>query len=125
MKRIKTITVITVLVMLIIALAGCGKKEDDQLAGVWEYNDTENGIGAIYDLKTDGTGTYTMIVGEQEVVYELKYEVKDGHLLVTYVNNEIFTEDDVFDSEFNFKDSNTLIVKDSFGEELEFIRKAE
>ena len=64
-----------------------------------------------------------MIVGETEVTYELKYEVKDGHLLVRYVNNESFTEDDVFDSEFSFKDDNTLIIKDSLGKEMEFLKK--
>ena len=64
-----------------------------------------------------------MKVGEEEVTYELKYEAKDGHLLVSYVNNEIFSEDDVFDSEFSFKDAKTMIVKDSFGEEQTFIKK--
>ena len=95
----------------------------DSLTGIWEYSDTENGIKTVYDLKDDGTGTYTMTVGDNEVIYELKYEVKDGHLLVTYVNNDTFTEDDVFDNEFSFKDSNTIIIKDSNGEELTYIKK--
>jgi hypothetical protein len=108
---------------MLLSLAGCGKKEENSLVGTWEYSDTESGIGAVYVLKDDGTGTYTMKVGETEVTYELKYEVKDGHLLVRYVNNEIFTEDDVFDNEFSFRDAKTLIVKDTLGEELPFIRK--
>ncbi|MBR4462108.1 MAG: hypothetical protein IKS51_05985 [Erysipelotrichaceae bacterium] len=118
----KLFTVLLALTMLL-TVAACGKKGDSSLAGVWEYADTENDIGAVYDLKEDGTGTYTMKVGETEVTYELKYEVKNGHLLVTYVNNEIFSEDDVFDSEFSFKDANTLIIKDSDGMEMEFIKK--
>ena len=64
-----------------------------------------------------------MKVAGQEVAYDLKYEVKDGHLLVTYLNNDTFTEDDVFDSEFSFKDANTLIIKDSFGEEMTYVKK--
>ena len=121
-----------VILMMFIALActfmvacgGSGENEgDNSIVGLWEYSDDENGIGAVYDLKEDGTGTYTMIVGEEEVTYELKYEVSDGHLLVTYVNNEIFSEDDVFDNEFSFKDPNTLIVKDTGGDELTFVRK--
>ncbi len=80
-------------------------------------------IQATYDLKDDGTGTYTMTVGEEEVTYELKYEVTEGHLLVTYVNNEIFTEDDVFDNEFSFQDADTIIIKDSNGMEMPFIRQ--
>ena len=95
----------------------------DSLTGIWEYSDTENGIKTVYDLKDDGTGTYTMTVGDNEVIYELKYEVKDGHLLVTYVNNDTFTEDDVFDNEFSFKDSNTIIIKDSNEAELTYIKK--
>jgi len=103
--------------------SGGGDASENSLTGVWKYEDTENGIGAVYDLKDDGTGTYTMIVGEEEVTYELKYEVQDNHLLVTYVNNDTFTEEDVFDSEFSFQDANTLIVKDSFGEEMTFVRQ--
>jgi uncharacterized protein (TIGR03066 family) len=103
--------------------SGGGDASENSLTGVWKYEDTENGIGAVYDLKDDGTGTYTMIAGEEEVTYELKYEVQDNHLLVTYVNNDTFTEEDVFDSEFSFQDANTLIVKDSFGEEMTFVRQ--
>jgi|P1105metagenome_2_1110788.scaffolds.fasta_scaffold85851_1 hypothetical protein len=103
--------------------SGGGDASENSLTGVWKYEDTENGIGAVYDLKDDGTGTYTMIVGEEEVTYELKYEVQDNHLLVTYVNNDTFTEEDVFDSEFSFQDANTLIVKDSFGEEMTFVKQ--
>ena len=123
MKRRSVSFILIALVLMILAVSGCGKKSDDSLVGVWEYTDTENDIGAVYDLKDDGTGTYTMKVGNTEVTYELKYEVKDNHLLVTYVNNEIFTEDDVFDSEFSFKDANTLIIKDSSGMEMVFVKK--
>lgn len=111
------------IVATVFMLTSCGKKDKDQIVGVWEYNDAETGMKAVYDLKEDGTGTYSIKAGDQEVVYELKYEVKKGHLLVTYVNNDVFTEDDVFDSEFSFKDSNTMIVKDSDGFEMDFKRK--
>ena len=123
MKKTKKMIVALLSLMMALSLVACGKKSDQSLVGVWEYSDTENGIGAVYDLKEDGTGTYTMTVGDQEVVYELKYEVKDDHLLVRYVNNDTFTEDDVFDSEFKFKDDNTLIIKDSMDTEMTFIRK--
>ena len=123
MKRISAVLGALLVFAMFLSLAGCGKKEENSLVGTWEYSDTESGIGADYVLKDDGTGTYTMKVGETEITYELKYEVKDGHLLVRYVNNEIFTEDDVFDNEFSFRDAKTLIVKDTLGEELPFIRK--
>ena len=123
MKRSCTIIVVLLMAAVILSAAGCGRTNDHSMAGIWEYSDQETGMAAVYDLKDDGTGTYTMTVGEEEVVYELKYEVKDGHFLVRYVNNEIFSEDDVFDNEFSFKDSDTMIIKDSFGEEMTFVRE--
>jgi len=125
----KILILVLVLALACVFMVACGGNSggsdasENSLTGVWKYEDTENGIGAVYDLKDDGTGTYTMIVGEEEVTYELKYEVQDNHLLVTYVNNDTFTEEDVFDSEFSFQDANTLIVKDSFGEEMTFVRQ--
>ena len=123
MKKIRTIIAAIAVFAVALTIAGCGKKNDGSLAGVWEYADTENGLGAVYDLKDDGTGTYTMKVGDTEVTYELKYEAKDGHLLVTFVNNEIFSEEDVFDSEFSLKYDSTLIIKYTSGMEMEFIKK--
>ena len=123
MKKISAMLAVVLVLVLVLSVAGCSKKADASLTGVWEYADEENAISAVYDLKNDGTGTYAMKVGEEEVTYELKYEVKDGHLLVTYVNNEIFSEDDVFDNEFSFQDDNTLIIKDSMGTEMTFVRK--
>ena len=124
MKRVNSLLAALLGIMMIFASTGCGNtKDNNSLTGTWEYSDNENSISAVYNLENDGTGTYTMIVGEQEVTYELKYEVKDNHLLITYVNNEIFTEDDVFDNEFNLKDSNTLIIKDSSDEEMTFVKK--
>ena len=123
MKKISGILTVILVFAMLLSVTGCSKKDENSLAGVWEYTDAETGLSAIYDLKDDGTGTYTMKVGEQEVTYELKYEVEDGHLLVRFVNNELFSEDDVFDSEFSFKDSSTLIIKDSLGEEMSFVKQ--
>ena len=123
MRKLRTFIMAMLVIAMAVSVAACGKKSDNSLVGVWEYADTERDLGAVYDLKEDGTGTYTMKVGETEVTYELKYEVKDGHLLVTYVNNETFTEDDVFDSEFTLQDASTMIIKDSAGMEMTFNKK--
>ncbi len=125
MKKNNIVIIALLVVAMAICLMGCGggSKADYSLTGVWEYSDEANGIGSVYDFKDDGTGTYTMTVGGNEVVYEMKYEVNDGHLLITFVNNDIFSEEDVFDSEFRFKDENKLIVKDSLGDDLTYIRK--
>ena len=123
MRKLRTFIMAMLVIAMAVSVAACGKKSDNSLVGVWEYADTESDLGAVYDLKEDGTGTYTIKVGETEVTYELKYEVKDGHLLVTYVNNETFTEDDVFDSEFTLQDASTMIIKDSAGMEMTFKKK--
>ena len=123
MKKVVSTLAALLAVVMVLSVAGCGsKKAENSLVGTWEYTDKETGIGAVYVLNQDGTGTYTLKAGE-EVTYELKYEAKDGHLLVTYVNNDAFSEDDVFDNEFSFQDANTLIIKDSFGEEMTFVKK--
>ena len=123
MKKLNAVLAVLLVLFVIFSAAGCGQKNDNSLTGTWEYSDKDTGIVAVYVFKDDGTGTYTMKVGEEEVVYEMKYEVKDGLLLVRYVNNEIFSEDDVFENELSVKDSKTIIIKDSFGEEMTFIRK--
>lgn len=124
MKKLRAALAALLAFAMIFALAACGaKKNENSLAGTWEYTDAEYGISTVYVLKDDGTGTYTLKTEEAEDTLAIKYEAKDGHLLVTYTDSEDYTEDDVFDSEFSFKDANTLIIKDSFGEEMTFVRK--
>ena len=100
MKKFYYLLAALLVIAVVVSLPGCGRtdsaKSANPLSGTWEYTDAEYDISTVYVLKDDGTGTYTMKVGDTEVVYELKYETKDDHLLVTYVNNEIFTEEDVF-----------------------------
>ena len=122
MKNFRSVIAVLLVLAMALAAAGCGKKAES-LVGTWEYTSEEMGMSAVYVLKADGTGTYTLKVGEETVVYELKYETKDGHLLVTFVNNEIFTEEDVLDSEYTLKDANTLVIKDTSGMEMEFLKK--
>ena len=97
MKKTRIILAVLIVLAMLVSVTGCSNKSSD-------------------------SSSDNPMVGE-EVTYELKYEVQDGHLLIRYVNNDIFYEDDVFDSEFSFKDDNTMIIKDSFGEELTFVRK--
>ena len=123
MKRINSMLAVLLGLIMVFTVTGCGQTDENSLIGTWEYSDQENGIGAVYVLENDGTGTYTMKVGEQKVTYELKYKVNDNHLLVNYVNNETFTEDDVFDNKYRLKDSQTLIIKNSSDDELTFVKK--
>ncbi|HCK87622.1 MAG TPA: hypothetical protein DHW39_02320 [Erysipelotrichaceae bacterium] len=116
MKYLKHLLII----LCVIVLAGCGRTYN--LTGRWEYRDETTGTGAVYDLKEDGTGTYTAI-GGSEVTYDLKYEVQNNHLLVSFLNNETYSEDLVFDSEFKIKDDNTMVIQGNGGKELPFIRQ--
>jgi hypothetical protein len=41
-----------------------------------------------------------------------------------YVNNETFTEDDVFDFEVTFEDEQTIVLKDTAGgDEITYVRQ--
>ncbi len=107
-------------IIFVIILAGCGRKYD--LVGRWEYKDETAGTTAVYDLKEDGTGTYT-VTGGSGFIYELKYEVQNNHLLVSFLNSDTYSEDLVFDSEFKMKDDNTMVIQGNGGKELPFIRQ--
>ena len=119
-RKISAICATMIILILAFSMVACGKKGGNPLTGTWEYD--EDGIKAVYVFEDDGTGTYTMDTGES-VTYKMKYETKDNHLLVTYVDNDVFDESDVFDSEYTLKDDSTLIIKDSFGTEMTFIKK--
>ncbi len=119
-RKIPTIFAAMFILILAFSMVACGKKSGNSLTGTWEYN--EDGIKAVYVFEEGGTGTYTMDTGES-VTYKMKYETKDNHLLVSYVDNDVFDETDVFDSEYTLKDDNTLIIKDSFGTEMTFVKK--
>ncbi|MCR5845208.1 MAG: hypothetical protein K6G78_01360 [bacterium] len=125
MKKLGVVLAVMLTLAMALAIGGCSgsNESDNPMVGTWEYSDTDNGMGAVYVLNDDGTGTYTMKVSGEEVTYDLEYEIQGNHLLVTYVNNEVFTEDDVFDSEFELKDDGTLIIKDSFGLEMTFVKQ--
>ena len=47
MKKTNLIFVTLLVFAMILALAGCGKKENS-IVGTWECNDTENDISTVY-----------------------------------------------------------------------------
>ena len=124
MKRISlTMASLLMIALLLFGVAWAeAEAEAPSLVGVWTYTDEESDMGGIYDLKEDGTGTYTLIFGNEEVTFEIKYEIQDDLLLVNIINDEVFTEEDVMELEFRFEDEQTLIIKDSFEEEMIFVK---
>ena len=123
MKREGAVIAIGILLVAVLLLTGCGRSKKDTMIGTWEYRDEESGLTAVYQFREDGTGLYRMETGEEASEYEIRYELKDGHLLVRYVNNELFSEDLVFDSEYVLESKGSLIIRDSFGESMTFLRK--
>ena len=125
----KILILVLVLALACVFMVACGGNSggasaDNSIAGTWNYEDTEYDISASYVFNEDGTGTNYINVGGQEVTYELKYEYKDDHLFITYVNNETFTEDDVFDFEVTFEDEQTIVLKDTAGgDEITYVRQ--
>ena len=72
MKKTYTMIAALLAVAMIVLLTGCGAGAEKSpagtengLTGTWAYTDSENEFGAVYVLREDGTGTYTMTVGEQ------------------------------------------------------------
>ena len=122
MKTARKILVVLFAFFMILTTAGCGAIKED-LFGVWEYTDTSTGMSAVYEFRDDGTGTYTVNSGGNEVVYELKYNSEGNHLLFTITNSDIYTDDDLFDIQFKLKGTDKMIVKDSTGRDLTFVRK--
>ena len=120
MKYLRKLFAFIAAFTLTVILTGCSRPAD--LTGTWVYKDETRGIEAVYDLKEDGTGTYS-VTGSSSVMYELRYEVQNNHLLVSFLNSDTYSEDLVFDSEFKMKDDNTMVIRDSAGRDMPFIRQ--
>ena len=110
-KSIKSLILVLVIMFGIFTLFGCGKetKKNSKLVGTWEYK--EDGFGAVYSFKADGTGYLTLTAYEQSDTSKFTYETEDNKILITFKGDT-----DVFELEYRIKD-NTLIIKDSFDEE--------
>ena len=93
-------------------LSGCGKSEDSKnqsntIIGSWEHS------GYVYTLNEDKTGSYTAYGSEMKFTYE-----DDGkQVKILYNGNTI-------PGTYEYRiDGNKLIIKDSFGSDIEYIRK--
>ena len=78
----KWLAVIMAVIMVCVMMSACGGNSgggdasENSLTGVWKYEDTENGIGAVYDLKDDGTGTLKAEVTGNNPTVTNSYEAK-------------------------------------------------
>lgn len=120
MKKFYYLLAALFVIAVIVSLPGCGrdKARENALAGTREHADAESGLDAVCVLKDGGTGRCAMKVGDREVDCELRYEVRDGQLLLTFENSGLFPGGDTIDSAFRLSAPGTLIITDSLGGEL-------
>lgn len=84
------------------------KKESNSIVGQWEY---EEGY-FVYTFNEDKTGSYEA----QGSGLKFTYAINGNKITFTYDDNKLF------ETEFRIE-GNTLIVKDSGGQELKYIKK--
>ncbi len=108
MKRFALILAIAlILVIGIIALAGCGKKNEG-IIGSWKHS-----TGYVYTFNNDKTGSYSF--GDAKM--EFTYEDDGSKVSILYTGNTIA-------SDYEYKiEGNKLIIKDSLGADVEYIKQ--
>ena len=116
-KEFRNSLLVLLLVLSLFTTLGCSKKSniDSKVIGTWEHND--EALKAIYVLKKDGTGSYTMTVGENTVEKKVDYYTKVGQLFINYDKDP-----DTFELEYSIK-NNSLVIIDSLNEEVVYKKK--
>ena len=113
-KKVISILCIVMIAFVTLALTGCGKKDKKSdkatLVGTWEY---KSGSSYAYNFKDDKTGSYSVYGTEMPFTYE-----DDGQKVT------ILYEGNTVSSTFEYKiEGDKLIIKDSFGNDVEYIKK--
>lgn len=113
-KRTVSIFVALMLVISVLMITGCSKDKGDKeskksIIGSWK-NDT--GYDFIYTFDSDNTGSYTAFGNKMNFTYE-----DDGtKVTILYRGNTT-------PSTYEYRiDGNKLIIKDSFGEDMEYVK---
>ena len=105
-KTVLAIGIILVLVASVFILTGCEKKAEG-LVGKWGYS------SFVYTFNEDGTGNYDAA----GTIMNFTYEDKGSSVSILYSGN-------TSPLELNYRiEGNKLIVTDSFGEDVEYIKK--
>ena len=105
-KTLLTLGIVLVLVLSVFILTGCEKKAEG-LVGKWAYS------SFVYTFNEDKTGTYDAA----GTLMKFTYEDKGTSVSILYEGNTAPLE-------LNYRiEGNKLIVTDSFGSDVEYIRK--
>ena len=103
---IKRVALVFVIMIAITFLAGCGK-DKITIVGSWEHD------SYVYTFKDDNTGSYVALGTK----YEFTYEDSGTSISMLYTGN---TAPLVLEYKI---EGNKLIIKDSFGSDVEYTRK--
>ena len=105
-KSLAFISLMSVVIVSLFTLTGCGKKEKT-LVGSWVHS------SYVYTFNSDKTGTYDALGTKMEFTYE-----DDGSKV------SILYKGNTNASTYEYKiEDNKLIIKDSFGNDVEYTRK--
>ncbi len=108
-KIFRNIICVFVLIVCVVTVAGCGntKTNRNSLVGSWEHS------GYVYTFNNDKTGSYDALGTKMAFTYE-----DDGKKVsILYKGNTIA-------SSYEYKiDGKKLVIKDSFGSDVEYTKK--
>lgn len=105
MKKI-SLLLVTVLLLGVFVLTGC--KKNNGIVGQWKHTS-----GYVYTFNSDKTGSYSY--GSTEMKFTYEDDGKKVSILYTGNTNA---------SSYEYKiEGNKLIIKDSFGKDVEYTRK--
>ena len=103
-KLLKGLLVVCAFVFVLVGVTGCG---DEGLVGSWKHG------SFVYTFNKDKTGNYSF--GNNKMKF--KYEDNGKKVKITYDGNTT-------GSTYEYKiDGKKLIIKDSFGKDVEYTRK--
>lgn len=108
-KKLFSLICIAFIAIATLTLTGCGKdnKNTKPLVGSWEHS------GYTYKFNDDNTGAYMFYTTEMKFTYE----DKGDKVSIKYENATV-------PSEFEYRiEGNKLIIKDSFGKDVEYTKK--
>lgn len=108
-KTVISIALIIMLAVSVLVLTGCGEKQDKGVVGQWAYQ------SYVYTFNEDKTGNYDY--GNSGKGMDFTYEDNGTELSITYTGS---TSPLVLKYKL---DGNKLIITDSFGKDVEYVKK--
>ena len=106
MKFINSIVLVLVIIICSFMITGCNNRNQD-IIGTWKHDKY------VYTFKDDKTGIYDA----NGTIMKFTYKDNGKKVTILYDNNTIA-------SSYEYKiNDNKLIIKDSFGSNVEYIKK--